>query len=51
MNKYKLSFDVERIGHIEFDVSEETYHTISQYCKENFPEIEWQNSVNKMHVA
>jgi len=44
MNKYKISFEIEHIGPVEFDVTEKTYHEISKFCQEKFPEVEWNTS-------
>ncbi len=41
MEKYKLKFEVENSGPIEFDVTKETFNSISDFCKQNYPDIDW----------
>ena len=45
MSKYKLSFHVENIGTVEFDVTEETYERIADFCKKNYPMMEWKTTI------
>jgi hypothetical protein len=45
MDKYKLSFEVENVGPIEFDVTESTFKAITKFCQENFPEYDWKTSI------
>jgi len=38
---HTISLRIEKLGTVEFDVSEETFRRFSSYCEKKFPEKDW----------
>lgn len=44
MKNYTIRLNVEKIGPIEIDVNEDTYKRFTRFCKEQYPDKDWQTS-------
>ena len=44
MGDFHVSLNVDKVGLIEFDITEETFKRFSKFCLEKFPEKDWKAS-------
>ncbi|GEM_PF-4541271 len=44
MRSCTIRFNVDGIGPIDVNVTENTYKKFSEYCKNNYPDKDWKSS-------